>query len=125
VHKNANDYNTPISEKVVSGKTGAFALSSRLKLVELSIFAKSLASIANINSIIRVILYVLGGAIGIATLLLGLSAHINMLWMLIYQMFAAGIFTCTAMVCLPISFEQIMEKRKKAQLRNQEREFND
>ena len=71
------------------------------------------------------ILYALGGAIGIVTLLLGLSEQINMLWVLIYQLFAAGIFVSTSMICLPVSFEQIMEKRKKAQLRNQEREFND
>ena len=125
VHKNANDYNTPMSEKVVGGKTGAFALSSRLKLVELAIFAKSLARIVRINSIIRVILYALGGAIGIVTLLLGLSAHVNMLWVLMYQILAAGVFVYTAMTCLPISFEQIMEKRKRDQLRKQEREIND
>ena len=98
------------------------ALSSRLRLVELAVFAKSLAKLVKINSIIRVILYALGGIIGIATVLLGFSSGINMLWVLIYQIFAVSAFIYATIICLPISFEQIMEKRKKAQLKKQEKQ---
>jgi hypothetical protein len=125
VHKNVNDYNTPMSEKVVGGKTGAFALSSRLRLVELAVFAKRLARLAKINSVIRVILYAIGGAIGIFTVLGGFSSHINMLWVLIYQIFAVSAFVYATIICLPISFEQIMEKRKREQLKKQEKEIGD
>lgn len=122
VHKNVNDYNTPMSEKVVGGKTGAFALSSRLRLVELAVFAKSLAKLVKINSIIRVILYALGGIIGIATVLLGFSSGINMLWVLIYQIFAVSALIYATIICLPVSFEQIIEKRRKAQLKQKEKQ---
>ena len=125
VHKNVNDYNTPMSEKVVGGKTGAFALSSRLRLVELAVFAKRLARLAKIKPVIRVILYAIGGAIGIFTVLGGFSSHINMLWVLIYQIFAVSAFVYATIICLPISFEQIMEKRKREQLKKQEKEIGD
>ncbi len=108
VHKNILDYNAPGKSKTSAARTGIFAISSRLKLVELVVFCKRLNLITRINIAIRIAFYALLALLGIILTVNGAIENINMFWVLLYHGLAAAIYAFSVQKCLPKTFDEIM-----------------
>lgn len=124
VHKNINDYK---AEDKVKGKSplarfGAFATASRLKLIELLCFCKSLCRIRKINNVILIGSYTFSCLLCTLFVINGAIESANMLWVLVYQLTLMGIYAFGAIKLLPLSFDGMQEKRRREELRKQERE---
>ena len=122
VHKNVNDYNMPPNEKASIGKFGAFATSSRLRLVELVIFCKRLTSLRKINTGILIASYVAVAAFSILLAIGGSIEKVNLLWVLIYQAILIAIYAISAVKFLPLSFDAEQEKKEREEIKKQEKE---
>ncbi|MBR2387444.1 MAG: magnesium transporter [Clostridia bacterium] len=122
VHKNINDYKADSKAKLPLSRFGAFATASRLKLVELICFCKSLCKIRKINNAILIGSYAFSGLLCLSFVINGAIMSANMLWVLFYQLALMGIYAFSAIKLLPLSFEGMQEKRKREEQRKQERE---
>ncbi len=122
VHKNINDYKTEGKAKQPLSRFGAFATASRLKLVELICFCKSLGKIRKVNNAILIGSYIFSGLLCASFVVNGAVTSVNMLWVLFYQLALTGIYAFSAIKLLPLSFEGMQEKRKREERRKQERE---
>ena len=122
MHKNINDYNAPQKTTSSLGRAGAFATSSRLKLAELISFCKGLGKVRLINTWILIGSYALSGLLCTLFVINGTIEQTNMLWVLLYQLALVGAYTFTSIKLLPLSFDGIQEKKRKAEIRNREKE---
>ena len=115
VHKNINDYTLDTKQKATLGKAGAFATSSRLKLVELLTFCKRITKMQRINTAALLVSYSLAAVICILLSIFGAMEEMNVLWALLYQAIFVAITSLAATRLLPLSFEGLQKKKIKKQ----------
>ena len=122
VHKNVNDYNSDGKHKAVLGKAGAFATSSRLKLVELLTFCKKITQLKKINAAFLIASYSVAAAACVLLSLFGVMEEMNLFWVLLYQAIFVALPIVFAIRLLPLSFEGIQKKKAREELKKQEKE---
>ena len=122
VHKNVIDYNAVSKTKIAVGRAGVFASASRLKLVELVTFCKRLTKLRKINVVYMIASYVLAAGVSVLLTLMGGMEGVNLLWALLYQAAFVALYVVTSIKYLPLSFEQMQEKKIKEELKKQEEE---
>lgn len=122
IHKNINDYKAGSKGKYPLLRFGVFATASRLKLVELICFCKSLCKIRRINNVVLIGSYIFSCLLCISFVINGAIVNANMLWVLLYQLALMGIYAFSAIKLLPLSFEGMQEKKSREEQRKQKRE---
>lgn len=105
VHKNKTDYYKKEKDDVSASKCGVFAISSRLKLVELAIFCKRIITISKIYSLIRSASFVFAVILSTIFTISGLMEYVNLLWVLVYQLLLVLSFFLVAHRWLPSTLE--------------------
>ena len=113
VHKNKADFYKKDKTLISSAKAGAFVLSSRLKLVELSIFAKKIVRLIKYNSLIRGALFGISAILSVIFTVGGAMAYVNTLWVLLYHILISAIFALTAIKTLPVAFDRMKTEEPK------------
>ena len=66
--------------------------------------------------------YVLAAGVSVLLTLMGGMEGVNLLWALLYQAVFVALYVVTAIKYLPLSFEQMQEKKIKEELKKQEEE---
>ncbi len=106
VHKNKTDYYKNEKAQITASKSGAFVLSSRLKLVELAVFAKKMMRVIRYNSIIRGVLFGLSALLSVIFTVGGAMQDVNTLWVLLYHLIACASYAVVAIMMLPVAFDK-------------------
>ncbi len=122
VHKNVNDYNLPGKDKAHSLRVGAFAASSRLKLVEIISFCKRIKLLRKLNTGVLIGSYVLSALLCTVFVIGGAIEGANLLWILLYQMALAAVYVFACIKLLPLSFDAMQEKKIRDEIKKQEKE---
>ena len=110
VHKNKNDYYKKSTPDIPVSRCGVFAMSSRLKLVELAVFCKRIVALTKINSLIRIASFALSVILSAVFTVSGIMKYVDLLWVLIYQIMLVVAFIAMASRGLPYSLENIKNK---------------
>ena len=117
VHKNINDFSLGEKRKAALGKAGAFATSSRLKLVELLTFCKRITQLRRINAALLIASYSVAALSCILLSLFGGFEEMNLLCALLYQSAFVALSTLAAVRLLPLSFEGMQKKKAQKELK--------
>lgn len=107
VHKNKTDYYASEEPLISAGKTGVFAVSSRLKLIEIAIFCKRILKVDKMNSLVRYISFGFMAVLSAVLMITGAMPHINLIWVLLHQAILIAAFSLISLKILPQSFEEI------------------
>ena len=120
VHKNINDYKSDLEAKdrVALGRSGAFATSSRLKLVELLTFCKSITKLKKINTAFLIASYVAAALMCAVFAFGGKMEEVNLFGVLLYQMIFLALYAVSAARILPLSFDGVQKKKAREEMKN-------
>ena len=110
VHKNKNDFYKKSGAEVSISRGGVFAISSRLKLVELAVFCKRIVVLARLNSLIRIASFALAVLLSAIFTVSGIMKYVNLVWVLLYQIMLVVAFIVATKRILPYTLENIKNK---------------
>ena len=112
VHKNKTDYYKKNNTQIMASKSGAFVLSSRLKLVELAVFSKKIVRVVRYNSLVRGVFFGIAALLGVIFTVNGAMQGINTLWVLLYHLFMCAVYALITIRTLPQAFDKTKKEKK-------------
>ena len=120
VHKNVTNYKSDLEakDKVAIGRSGAFATSSRLKLVELLAFCKRITKLKKINTAFLVASYAVAALVCAGFALAGRMEEVNILGVLLYQAIFLALSAGISAKVLPLSFDGVQKKKAREEIKN-------
>lgn len=107
VHKNKTDYYKTDKAEMSASKAGAYVISSRLKLVELAIFAKKTVKLIRFNKIIRSAFFGIAALFNVIFTVSGAMQDVNTLWVLLYHLLMGGVYLLATLYLLPVAFDKM------------------